>query len=557
MTNWDETFDLVVVGSGGGGLCTAMSARDLGHTALILESTELLGGSTAMSGGVLWVPNHPLQQAAGVDDSREASLAYLKAVNPDEDTPLRWRRDEAFVSKGPEMVSFLIRQGIPMLRCEGWSDYHDELPGGCPRSRSLVTDFFDLRKLGPWLARFRRNAHPYPLNWPDWQQAPLIKRTWKAKLHMMKLGMRLIRMRVTGAQLVGAGSALQARMLQAAVAAGVEIRTKSPVIDLVRDEAGRVTGVEISAEGKTRRIAARHGVVVTAGGFSHNQAMREEFGPKPANSNWSHANPGDDGSMVSIMMRHGAETGMMDNAIWLVTSLLPGGAKTFHLDDIAKPHTIMVNREGKRFTDEAGSYLMNGRNMYANGAYPGFVIMDSRHRERYMWAGAMPGKTPPEWISGGYLKKADTIEDLARICGIDVAGLKATIERFNRFAETGVDADFNRGGRAYDRIWGDPTVGPNPVLGAISKGPFYAAEVVPGDVGTAGGVVIDEHARVLDKAGAPIEGLYAAGNCTASVFGRCYPGAGASIASSFAFGYIASQHALRGTNAPAAARVAA
>jgi len=449
------------------------------------------------------------------------------------------------------MISFLMRKGIPLWRCEGWSDYHDELPGGCPRGRSLMTNRFDLRKLGALADRLRRGPMPFPLQWPDFQVLPLVKRTFKAKLAALKLGILLTKMRLTGQQLVSAGTALQARMLHALDRAGCVLRTESPVVDFVRDASGRVSGVVAEQDGKRIAIEARLGVVVAAGGFARNQEMRDQFGPKPAHTEWSHSNPGDQGGPLSLMIDLGAQTDFMDNAIWLVSSRQPNGA-VYHLDDIAKPHSFIVNKEGRRFTDEAGSYLQNGRNMYAAGATPGWLILDSRHRERYMVGGAMPGSTPPEWISSGYLKKADTLEELAGICGIDPEGLARTAQTFNRDAEAGTDTEFNRGGRVYDRVWGDPTVRPNPVLGAVSKPPFYAIEVYPGDVGTAGGVVIDEHARVLDTSGTPIEGLYAAGNCTASIFGRTYPGAGASIAATFAFGYIGAQHALDQAKAPVA-----
>jgi 3-oxosteroid 1-dehydrogenase len=211
--------------------------------------------------------------------------------------------------------------------------------------------------------------------------------------------------------------------------------------------------------------------------------------------------------------------------------------------DLAKPHLIMVDQKGQRFTNESGSYMENGQRMYAAGAVPAWVIMESRHRDRYPWAGAMGGQTPEAWFEAGYMKKAETIEGLASACALDPQALRRTVDRFNEFARTGKDLDFRRGDRAYDRVFADPTVKPNPCLGAIEKPPFYAVAVYPGDVGTFGGLLTDEHARVLTAQGVPIPGLYATGNSTASVMGRCYPGAGASIAASFVFGYIAAHDA--------------
>jgi 3-oxosteroid 1-dehydrogenase len=187
--------------------------------------------------------------------------------------------------------------------------------------------------------------------------------------------------------------------------------------------------------------------------------------------------------------------------------------------------------------------MANGQAMYAHGAVPAYAILDSRHRDWYPWGATPGGKTPQQWFDSGYMKKADTIADLAAQCGIDPSGLAATIERFNGFARTGKDEDFHRGDRAYDRVFADPSVKPNPALGAIDKPPFYAVEVFPGDVGTYGGIVTDEFARVLRGDGSVIPGLYATGNATASVTGKTYPGAGASIAASFVFGWVAARHA--------------
>jgi 3-oxosteroid 1-dehydrogenase len=220
-----------------------------------------------------------------------------------------------------------------------------------------------------------------------------------------------------------------------------------------------------------------------------------------------------------------------------------------HHIDLSMPHLIMVDQNGKRFADESGSYMDIGERMYERNeqtggkAIPAWVVFDARHRERYPWGPLMPGVTPQHWIDSGYMKKADTLDELAKLCGIDAAGLKAEVERFNGFARKGVDEDYTRGARAFDRSHGDPTNKPNPCLGAIEQGPFYAVAIYHGDVGTAGGVVTDEHARVLKEDGTPIPGLYACGNVTAPVFGRTYPGAGASIGASFTFGYIAARHA--------------
>jgi 3-oxosteroid 1-dehydrogenase len=302
-------------------------------------------------------------------------------------------------------------------------------------------------------------------------------------------------------------------------------------------------------------------VLINSGGFSHSQELRERYQAKPNPWRWTNANPGDTGEMIEAAMRLGAAVDCMNEAWWVITSLAPGeslpeGAVAadgtpipfMHHLDLSLPFSIMVDQLGQRLCDEAGAYMEIGQRMYqrhadTGRAIPSWVIMDARQREYYPWGTASPGQVPKSWLESGYLKRADTLAELAAQCGIDVSGLQATVRRFNEFCRTGRDEDFGRGGRAFDRAHGDPTVKPNPNLGSIEKAPFYAVAMYPGDVGTAGGMVTDEFARVLRDDGSVIDGLYATGNSTASVMGRCYPGAGASIGASFIFGYIAARHA--------------
>jgi 3-oxosteroid 1-dehydrogenase len=543
VDGWSEEVDFVVIGSGGGSFCAGLVLRDLGRSVLVLEKTELVGGSTAMSGGVLWIPNHPLQARAGVADSFEQARDYLNATVGEAGPGSSPARKDAFLRTGPQLVSYLEEKGMPFRRCDGWSDYYDELPGGCARGRSLAMELFDTAELGEWAGRLRRGGRDIPVRWPETRWLMLAKRTPAGMLAAMRLAARLAIMKLTGRKLVGMGAAIQGRMLKAALAAGVEVRAKSPVTGLV-EEGGRVVGVTVDRDGAALKIRARLGVLINAGGFSRNLEMRKQYGPQPASVDWTHANPGDTGEALRFAMDLGAAVDQVDQAVWLVTSLPPGGGRAFHVFDISKPHIILVDGKGRRFTNESGSYMENGQRMYRNGAVPAWAIFESRHRERYPWGmGAAPGMTPDKWFSEGYMKRADTLDALARACELDPGALQQTVERFNGFAQSGRDLDFKRGDRAYDRVFGDPTVKPNPCLGAIERGPFYAVKVFPGDVGTFGGLVTDEHARVLRSDGAAIEGLYATGNCTASVMGACYPGAGASIGASFVFGYLAARHA--------------
>jgi 3-oxosteroid 1-dehydrogenase len=250
--------------------------------------------------------------------------------------------------------------------------------------------------------------------------------------------------------------------------------------------------------------------------------------------------------LLQAALRHGAAVDLMDEAWWIPSSVLPDGTPQFAVYERSKPHAIMVDSSGSRYVNEAASYMEVGQAMYARDqatkAIPSWWITDSRNRRRYLWGMTPGGVTPRKWITDGYMKKAGSIEGLARRCGIDPAALEATVSRYNASAADGVDPDFKKGERAYDRYYGDPRVRPNPCVAPVSKPPFYAVALYPGDVGTCGGLLTDEHARVVRGDGEPIPGLYATGNCTASVMGRTYPGAGASIGASFAFGWIAVRH---------------
>jgi 3-oxosteroid 1-dehydrogenase len=543
MSGWDEEADLVIVGSGGGSLVAAIAAADAGRKPLVLEKTDKVGGSTSMSGGVLWVPDNPVGRRAGVKDSQDQARAYLDALVGDVGPSTSPARKDMFLRMGPQMVDYLERKGLKFLHAEGWSDYHDELPGGQPRSRSLTMEIFDANRLGPdWEPRLRRGPFDIPVRGVETRRLQLMKRGMSGKIAAAGLGLRMLRGKLMGKRYVGMGAAIQGRMLEAAFRHDVEVRLENQVCDLIEED-GRIAGVVVRVGGKERRIRARDGVLINSGGFARNAEMRRAYGPQPSSVDWTNANPGDTGELIEIARAHGAATDLMDQAVWLVTSLQPSGFRAFHVLDIAKPHTIIVDKAGKRFLNEGQSYMANGQAMYAHGAVPAYAILDSRHRDWYPWGATPGGKTPQQWFDSGYMKKADTIADLAAQCGIDPSGLAATIERFNGFARTGKDEDFHRGDRAYDRVFADPSVKPNPALGAIDKPPFYAVEVFPGDVGTYGGIVTDEFARVLRGDGSVIPGLYATGNATASVTGKTYPGAGASIAASFVFGWVAARHA--------------
>ena len=542
--SFDEVVDFVIVGSGGGSMAAALYLKSIGKHPLILEKTDKFGGSTAMSGGVLWVPNNHVTKAKGIVDSHEMGRTYLDATVGDDAGPGSTpERKEAFLRNGPPMMRWLEDHGMQWLHAEGWADYYDDRPGGVTRSRTIGAPMLDARDMGPVFDKLRLGPMVLPLPVTEVSNITLATRTPKGMWEGAKLLLRMWLIKKRGKPILSFGGSLQGRMLMLAHQAGIDMRASHGVVELIEED-GRIAGVVADHDGRTIRIGARDGVLINAGGFSRNAAMRKEYGPQPSSAEWTNANPGDTGEMIQLAQKHGAALDLMDQAWWVPATLPPGhnpGPGLMHNTDISKPHCIVVNRHGKRILNESASYMENGHRLYANDV-PAFVILDGRHRKRYAWGVYPPGNTPKSWIDSGFMKTADTIEDLAVKAGIDPAGLKAEVEKFNGYCETGKDLDFHRGERGYDNWLGDPTVKPNPNLGKIAKAPFYAMELYPGDVGTSGGIVTDEYARALRPDGSPIQGLYATGNSTASVMGRCYPAAGASIGASFVFAWIAAHH---------------
>jgi 3-oxosteroid 1-dehydrogenase len=499
-----------------------------------------------MSGGVLWVPNSPLMTREGVPDSLQEARRYLDAAVGDTDcgpgsTP---QRRSAFLETAPKVVEFLEGKGVPFIRAEGWSDYYDELPGGSQRGRSIGTPLIDSAKLGRWWPLLRMGPIAAPLTVAETRFIGEATRTLRGRLMLLRMAWRVLWMRRTKRRLLGLGASLQGHMLLAAERLGVPIHANAGVTSLVK-EGNRVTGVVARIDGVERRIQASKGVLIASGGFARNEKMRLQYGPQPSSVKWTNANPGETGEMILAAREVGADLAVMDEAWWIPSSLQPNGTVGMHSTDIAKPYCIMVDSTGQRFTNEAGSYVENGHRIYERNkttpTIPCWLILESRHRSRYNLGFQPPLVTPEAWFTSGYMKKADTLQDLARQCGIDAAGLARTVERFNGFAKTGVDEDFHRGESAYDKYYSDPTVKPNCSLAPIEKGPFYAVKIVPGDLGTKGGLVTDEHARVLRADGSVIEGLYAAGNVSSAVMGNTYAGPGATIGPAIVFGYLAAE----------------
>ncbi len=553
MTAFDETHDFVVVGSGGGSMCCALALRGGSKSVVILEKTSLIGGTTARSGGVMWIPNNRFMKRDGVPDSIEQANSYMDAVIGDHnDTQGATRaRRQTYVKVGSQMIDFLVEQGIRLNRVSYWPDYRDEAPGGSERGRTVVAELFDVNELGPWKSKLRPNFIPMMSTLDEMLKLRFIKKSWESKRIAVRFALRTIIAKLTGKHYVTAGAALQGRMLQASLKAGVEFRTGAAVKELIVED-GAVKGVVAEIDGNPRRIGARLGVLVNAGGFAHNQAMREQYQPGTS-AKWTNTAEGDTGEMILEMMRHGAAIAQMEEMVGNQMSIPPGmendAVKPVVQGVTAAPHAILVDQTGVRYMNEAGSYMTYCQGMLARNkmvpAIPSWAIMDSQYMRNYGLIAPFPStKKPQNWYDSGYLRRADTIDELAVLLNMEPAVLRGTVDRFNGFVAKNHDDDFNRGDRAYDRWLGDVYHKSNASLGSISEGPFYAVQVVPGDVGTYGGVVTDEHARVLRENGLPIEGLYATGVSTASVMGRAYAGAGASVGPSFVWGYVTAKHVL-------------
>jgi len=551
-------FDVVVIGSGAGGMLAACRAVDNGLSVIVLEKSTVYGGTSAVSGGGIWIPcNHHIAEL-GASDTRTAAQDYLDACTQGVTAPAKI---EAYLDSAPEMLRYL--ETYTPVRYEAlpkYADYFQHLPGSMPGYRALDPMPVDGASLGEEFARLRlpspgtliggrvavtsKEAHMLLSKAPGYIRLALRQfgRYW------FDLGARSRSRRDRRLTL---GNALVGGLRRALLDRDVPLWLGAPMSELIED-GDRVTGVLVERDGQTVCVQARRGVILAAGGFERNQAMRERYLPNPTQAQWSATPLNNTGDAITAGQQLGAAVALMEH-VW--------GAPTIHVDHEEKqralfvernlPGCVVVNGLGKRFVSEAAPYSEFVPAMYRDHAktgasVPAWMVFDAQFRHKYPCGPIMPGSLMPDGripvALRALLYRADTLEALAGQIGVDAAGLQNTVENMNRYAQTGVDEEFGKGDNAFDTYYGDANVKPNPCLAPIAQGPFYAVRLDAGDIGTKGGLVTDQFARVLRADATPIDGLYAVGNTSASIMGASYPGAGSTLGPAMTFGFIAANH---------------
>jgi len=544
--------DVLVVGSGAGALTAAITAHDHGGNVLVVEKSDMYGGTSATSGGGIWIPCNHLMTKHGQSDTPEAALTYLKACIGD---AVSEDRLKAYVENAPKMLKDLEDKSDICFVSTPYADYLTEKPGSKDGWRTLDPVPMSATKLGKEFFNMRP-PHPqtifggFTITVNEAKKIITRSKGWKWIMMKLMVSYRLdipMRMKSKRHRRLCLGNALVGRCLTSVFKRNIPVWREAPLKSLIEKD-GQVTGAIISKEGVDFRVNAARGVILAAGGFEHNAKMREAHLPGPTDTKWS-ATPGQNtGDAHQAAQAVGANMTLMDAAWWGPSVRLPRDDRSRVLfAERALPGIYIVNEKGERFLNEAASYDEVGRELQAHPT-TSWVIFDRRAREKYGIGPLYPTAVHPDakWNESikAVVKKADTIAGLASLMNVDATGLQNTVEKVARYSEAGVDEDFASGSSAYDRYYGDPTITPNPCLAPLAKAPFYAFPVYPGDIGTKGGVDVDVNAQALNKKGKPIGGLYATGNTASSVMGYTYPGAGSTIGPAMTFGYVAAKHAM-------------
>ncbi|MBV0934700.1 FAD-dependent oxidoreductase [Marinobacterium weihaiense] len=553
-----DTYDVVVVGSGAGAMTAAIFAADQGMSVLIVEKGDKYGGTSALSGGGIWVPNNHYFKAKGGNDSYEQALTYLKAST---EGKVDEARLHAYLDNAPKMMQYLEENTrLHYTVAEKYPDYYPHLPGSLPGGRTLDPELFDTTQLGDeadnlmpaspttllmgkiaWTARHAHKAMARERGWR-------LLMVWLMLRYKFDFKQRRKTRRDRRAAL---GNALIASLRASLIDRKVPLWLNTDFQELVETD-GRISGLIVKRDGTEQLIKVRQGVILGSGGFEQNQALRDKYLPQPTKVEWSATPPGQNtGAALEAGQALGAATELLDWGWWAPTIRVPKENKSRGVfAERAFPGAIVVNGQGKRFVNEAAPYLEFVDAMYKDNAVsggqsiPAWVIFDSKFRFNYAMGPLMPSQVMPDsrlpkaWHKTVYWK-ADTLEALAGEIGVDAAGLADTAKKMNAYAASGNDEDFQRGGNVFDRYYGDSNVKPNPCLAPLQKGPFYAMRMDAGDIGTKGGLLTNERGCVVREDGSEIKGLYAIGNCSASVMGTSYPGAGSTLGPAMTFGYIA------------------
>ncbi|SLN66436.1 FAD-dependent oxidoreductase [Oceanibacterium hippocampi] len=553
----EADYDLVVAGSGAGGLAAAVTAAVNGLRVLVIEKEAFIGGTTARSGGVLWLPCNPVLKAAGIDDSLEEARRYLEGqTGPHFDAS----RVDAFLENCAAMVEFFERRTeVRFVPLPGFADYHPNADGASLQGRAILAAPYHARHLGREIRRLRpplRVLTFVGMMFNASQEVAHFFNCTRSVRSAAYVARRLVEhagemLRYGRPQRITNGNALVARLFRSALDAGVDIRTEAALEEIVRED-GQTHSVRVRRNGTIETVRTKRIVLATGGFPQSTELRRRNFRHAPTGAeHWSPAPPGNTGDGWQIAERIGAETcaELPNNGAWIPVSLVPrrqGAPDVFpHLIDRYKPGIIAVNPKGERFVNEADSYHDFGEAMQRHCATDGmapqaWLICDHRAIRRYGLGFAKPFPLPL-WphLRSGYLLRADSLDALARKAGIAPESLVRTVEAYNLHAGQGEDPAFGKGSTAYNRYLGDATHRPNHCVAPLARGPYYALRLVMGDLGTFAGIRTDARARVMDRQGAPLPGVYAVGNDALSIMGGNYPGAGITLGPAMTFGYIA------------------